>query len=76
MKGYVVVDNDHMLELDDARANGHPYNRTLLLWGDYGTIFPTYDNARNAIARTARYAARRNYDWQCETWRIRQVRSI
>lgn len=76
MKGYVVIDDDHMLELGDGRPNGHEYNGTLLLWGDTGTVFPTYDNARNAIARTARYATRVGYHWNCEQFRIRRVKAV
>lgn len=75
--GYVVTGQyRQLMGLADARRNIHNYDGDLLLWGDEGTVFPTYEAARTAIRRTARYSARAGYRWHCERFRIRRVRYV
>jgi hypothetical protein len=45
----------------------------ILAHGDEGTLFPTYDAARNALRRTAAYRERTGHGWDLQRCRIQRL---
>ncbi len=66
---YIVKGQRGLLELcygDDNPRGG------VLMYGDVATVFPSWESAKRAIDRSARYSKAKGFNWEC--WRFGIVR--
>lgn len=60
---------DSIMFLDKKEGN--------ILWHHtYGTLFPTYQSARNALDRTKRFAKRSAHAWELDKCKIIKVEAL